>query len=407
MGDSRALRIVGAGPAGLTAAIVAARAGRRVIVSERSSRVAHRFHGDYQGLENWTAPEDVLEEIAALGIEPSFKIAPFREQVCYGPDGREHRFHSASRPFYYLVRRGPDPGTLDHALAQQALAAGAEIRFNETVRHPDQGDVVAWGPRRAYILAVGYLFTTDLADGSFAVLDDRLAPKGYGYLLIHRGRATLATCLFSDFHREAQYLERVLDFFQRRLGFTMREPQRFGGVGYSGAGPAPLGGLRLHRRHPAGPGRASLLRRGSRGSPGRPLGLRHPLRHPLRKPGRRLHRQRGPPRIHPSMGRENRSAATRELRQPAGFPSRRRARLSPAPALDRGGEKPRRPPAPSVCPCLVEERGVPPGLSGLPWRGAAGAGRMRLFLVCGAGGGGGGRPCLKPRAPYLSSAILP
>jgi len=237
MGNDGILRIVGAGPAGLTAAIVAAKAGRRVVVSERSSRVAHRFHGDYQGLENWTASEDVLEEIAALGIEPSFDIAPFREQVCYGPDGREHRFHSASRPFYYLVRRGPDPGTLDHALAQQALAAGAEIRFNETVRHPDQGDVVAWGPRRAYILAVGYLFTTDLADGSFAVLDDRLAPKGYGYLLIHRGRATLATCLFSDFHREAQYLERVLDFFQRRLGFTMREPQRFGGVGYIGVNP--------------------------------------------------------------------------------------------------------------------------------------------------------------------------
>src|SRR5215813_10670652 len=122
------------------------------LVSERSSRVAHRFHGDYQGLENWTVSEDVLEEIAALGIEPSFEIAPFREQVCYGPDGREHRFHSASRPFYYLVRRGPDPGTLDHALTQQALAAGAEIRFNEMVRHPDQGDVVAWGPRRAYIL---------------------------------------------------------------------------------------------------------------------------------------------------------------------------------------------------------------------------------------------------------------
>lgn len=237
MGSIGDLRIVGAGPAGLTAAILAARAGRKVILSERSHQVAHRFHGDYQGIENWTSEGDALEEMAALGIEPSFEIAPFHEQVCYGPDGREHLFRSTSRPFYYLVRRGPDPGTLDHALAQQAVAAGAEIRFNETVRHPDQGDVVAWGPRRAGILAVGYLFATDLADGSFAVLDDRLAPKGYGYLLVHRGRATLAACLFSDFHREALYLERVLDFFQRRLGFTMREPRRFGGVGYTGVNP--------------------------------------------------------------------------------------------------------------------------------------------------------------------------
>ena len=51
MGKDGILRIVGAGPAGLTAAIVAARAGRRVIVSERSSKVAHRFYGDFQGLE--------------------------------------------------------------------------------------------------------------------------------------------------------------------------------------------------------------------------------------------------------------------------------------------------------------------------------------------------------------------
>jgi flavin-dependent dehydrogenase len=238
---AEALRIVGAGPAGLTAAIVAAKAGRRAIVSERFPDVAHRFHGDFQGIENWTTGEDALEEIAALGVEPGFDAIPFREQVCFGPDGREHVFRSPSRPFYYLVRRGAEPGALDHSLKQQAIAAGAEIRFGEAVRRPGRGDLVAWGPRRAYVLAVGYLFETDLADGSFAVLDDRLAPKGYGYLLIHRGRATLAVCLFADFHREARYLERTLDFFQRRIGFTMSEPRRVGGVGHAGVVPPVAG----------------------------------------------------------------------------------------------------------------------------------------------------------------------
>jgi flavin-dependent dehydrogenase len=37
--------------------------------------------------------------------------------------------------------------------------------------------------------------------------------------------------MFRDFHREEEYLERTLDFFRRRVGFAMRHPRRFGGVG--------------------------------------------------------------------------------------------------------------------------------------------------------------------------------
>jgi flavin-dependent dehydrogenase len=77
-------------------------------------------------------------------------------------------------------------------------------------------------------VAVGYVFETDTADCSFAVLNDELAPRGYSYLLIHSGKATLATCLWRDFHNEATYLERTVAFLQERVGFTMLRPQRFG-----------------------------------------------------------------------------------------------------------------------------------------------------------------------------------
>ena len=228
MGSADALTVIGAGPAGLTAAILARRAGRKVIVYERRRDVGGRFHGDFQGLENWSTDRDVLDEIRALGIEIAFPVIPFKEQVCFGPDGREHVFRSSSRPFYYLVRRGPGPDTLDCSLKEQALAAGAEIRFGESLPRPPAGSVIAWGPRRADALAVGYLFETDFPDGSFAVLDDRLAPRGYAYLLIAGGLGTLATCLWRDYHDEASYLERTVEFFQRKLGFSMREPRRFG-----------------------------------------------------------------------------------------------------------------------------------------------------------------------------------
>ncbi len=91
--------------------------------------------------------------------------------------------------------------------------------------------VVVQGPRSADVIAVGYRFETDRADGVFGVVNDRLAPKGYSYLLINQGRATLASCMFSDFHNEKIYLERTLEFFRDKVGFTMKSPQHFGGFG--------------------------------------------------------------------------------------------------------------------------------------------------------------------------------
>jgi flavin-dependent dehydrogenase len=140
----------------LAAAIVAARAGQKVLVSERHRTVGARFKNDFQGLENWTSLNDVLEEFRAFGIDPAFEATPVFEQVCFGPDGREYRFQS-STPFYYLVRRGPFPGTLDTALLQQALDLGVDVRFRETVRVPSQGSLAAGGPRRVDAIAIGIL----------------------------------------------------------------------------------------------------------------------------------------------------------------------------------------------------------------------------------------------------------
>ena len=48
------IKILGAGLSGLTAAINLAKEGYRVDVYEKNKDVGMRFHGDIQGLENWS-----------------------------------------------------------------------------------------------------------------------------------------------------------------------------------------------------------------------------------------------------------------------------------------------------------------------------------------------------------------
>ncbi|HHH43065.1 MAG TPA: hypothetical protein ENK49_02920, partial [Gammaproteobacteria bacterium] len=167
--DNRIIEISGAGPAGLAAALAIAREGGRARVYERRDEVGARFHGDFQGLENWTRETDVLAELQAVGIATGFEHTPINEVTCYGPNGDVERRVRSQLPLFYLVRRGSEPGTLDHALKQQALAAGVEIRFGEALYTLPAGGIVTEGPHRADAIAAGYLFSTDMADGAWAI----------------------------------------------------------------------------------------------------------------------------------------------------------------------------------------------------------------------------------------------
>ncbi len=230
LSKSSTLHISGAGPAGLTAAITCAQAGYKTIVHEQKKSVGARFHGDFQGLENWTSPEDIFENFASMGIKPNFPRTEFNHFMIFDPNGDAYPVHS-EQPLFYLVRRGIGENTLDTVLFHQARELGVEIQFGDKVRQLPEGGICAEGPRIGDIIAAGYQFETDLPDAVYAVLSDKMAPKGYGYLLIHQGRATLASCLFADFHNEREYLDNTADFFQQKLQFSMHNPKRFGGLG--------------------------------------------------------------------------------------------------------------------------------------------------------------------------------
>ena len=225
-----AFRIVGAGPAGLAAAITLARAGRRVVVHEAAAEVGSRFQGDHQGLENWTTEKDVLDDLRERGIACNFAATPCREGVAF--DAWETRYEIRSDcPLFYLVERGPGPGTLDSALLAQAQESGVEVRFNSRVRQIEGRGILAAGPRTADAIAVGLHFETSRPDGWWVICDDDLAPQGYAYLLVTNGRGTVKSCMFSGFKRESEYLTRTVDRFHKLAGLEMKNPQPHGGAG--------------------------------------------------------------------------------------------------------------------------------------------------------------------------------
>jgi flavin-dependent dehydrogenase len=224
------IQVVGAGPAGLAAAITLAQAGQHVVVHDAAAEVGSRFQGDHQGLENWTTDKDVLDDLREYGLTCDFARMPGRDGVAFDAWGNRYEFHSDS-PLFYTIERGPGRGTVDSALLAQARELGVEVRFNSRMREVEGPAVLAAGPRAADAIAMGFHFETSMRDGWWAVCDDNLAPQGYAYLLVTNGRGTVKSCMFSGFKRESEYVARTVERFHNLVGLEMRNPQPHGGAG--------------------------------------------------------------------------------------------------------------------------------------------------------------------------------
>ncbi|MDP9360158.1 MAG: NAD(P)-binding protein, partial [Acidobacteriota bacterium] len=144
MQSDRLIRIAGAGPSGLAAAIALARAGRAVEVHEAKRDVGTRFIGDLQIIEGASEAEPVPDFLDRLGIERNFYFRAANWATFY--DHRSvARVIRSKEPFGWFIHRGAEEGTLDRGLLAQAQDAGAKVVFNSRLS-PDQADIVATGP---------------------------------------------------------------------------------------------------------------------------------------------------------------------------------------------------------------------------------------------------------------------
>lgn len=226
----KAVNIVGAGPAGFTAAISLAKNGYRVNLYEQNNDVGLRFNGDFQGLENWSDEEDTLKILSRIGIKINFFCHPYSgsDGIFYGPKLQKIQVKT-SRPLFYLIERGSNKNSLDQGLRKQAEDLGVNIVWNKKIESVDNPAIVGTGPKAADAIAKGIVFNTSLENIFIGFVDNRIAPKAYAYLLVNNGKATFATCMFEDFKNEKLYFERSLNTLNRVMDIDINDPKEFGG----------------------------------------------------------------------------------------------------------------------------------------------------------------------------------
>ncbi len=218
-----AIKIAGAGPAGLTAAICLAKAGIPVEVFEARQSVGERFIGDFQVIENASFAEDASDMLERIGLSQNFFFQPGHQAVFYDHHLRPQRVQS-KRPFAYFILRGPGEDSLDSGLLAQALDLGVKVYYGKRIKK-ESVDIVATGPAVADGLAKEMTFETDLQDTVSVLFDMNVAPGGYSYLFVLKGRATLGCAITRDFGGIKHCFDLALARFQKISPFEIKAPK--------------------------------------------------------------------------------------------------------------------------------------------------------------------------------------
>jgi flavin-dependent dehydrogenase len=224
-------KILGAGLSGLTASIILAQRGYKVDVYEKNKDVGMRFNGDLQGLENWSEKRDLLQELKKMNIDTNFDCPPFHSVILTnGSKAKEINF---KRPMFYLVKRGPFPGTIDYGLKKQALKTGVNIHFQK--KHTkNEVNIVATGPISNEVIGMnkGIVFRTDSKDIAIIVVNDELAFKGYSYFLVTKGYGCICTVVQREGIRSINaYFNKTKEFFINKFKPNIQKIRKVGGVG--------------------------------------------------------------------------------------------------------------------------------------------------------------------------------
>lgn len=165
-----------------------------------------------------------------MKIRINFNYRPYKN-LCISNGEKIWNF-TCKKPAFYLINRGPINGSLDHGLKEQALDCGVKIHFNQVIPK-ENADIIATGPdvNRKFALARGLVFKTDLKDMIIGLVNNESAVKGYSYLLVSDGQATMATVLFDQWENLNQCFKKTQKIFQQLVNLRIEDPKIMGGIG--------------------------------------------------------------------------------------------------------------------------------------------------------------------------------
>jgi len=225
------IKILGGGLSGLTAAINLAKAGYNVDVFEKRSDCGKRFHGDLEGIENWSSKIDVMDELNSMNIKTNFNFNPFKTVGI--SDGNEIVKMTLKRPLFYIVKRGISEDTIDQNFKNQALDLGVNIHFNSK-ESKENMDIISTGPSENKYIGIvrGIRFETESDDIAIALLNKTASISGYSYLLISNGYGCICSVnVYIDSNLVNKYFKNTYDIFTKLVDFKIKNKKNVGGVG--------------------------------------------------------------------------------------------------------------------------------------------------------------------------------
>jgi len=216
-------KIAGGGLAGLATGIQLLKAGLDVEIFEHHPSAGHHYHDGFQILENYHSKTDAIDWMEEAGFTLDFFCRPQNSVRFFDKHYRGSELKSRGT-YGYFIKRGPGNDTLDTALARQAESLGAVIHWNTRIA-PDDADIIATGARSAAGVGKEMVFSTDLSDTFFVILDNSLTPAGFSYLFVIEGLGTIGAAVLKNFSNINEYFEKAVAAYRKIRKFSITTPR--------------------------------------------------------------------------------------------------------------------------------------------------------------------------------------
>jgi flavin-dependent dehydrogenase len=205
--------ILGAGPAGLSAAIVISKEGYKTKVFESAPLIGGRSGNNIQAIRNYGSDKNIIKRIESYGIKMP-KLSPITRIIKYSPTYRFDEIYSEDDPIFYTFKRGPSPDSMESFFAEQAKSQGAQISLGKSAKILDCQIIASGSKFDPAGFGFGATFEGNFDEKTIAFFyGNKLIQNGYAYLVpFGKDMLSIAITSFtkSDFKTISERFEKFL-----------------------------------------------------------------------------------------------------------------------------------------------------------------------------------------------------